>query len=96
MGRINKRDREGGGGKPQYVRGNDIPLKGTNLTVVARRQFFISPAWYCLIFLKSYEKFDGRCMWCAAQFLGVVNNVLYQTYIRVACFSVVLSSMKCL
>ena len=40
---------QGGGGKAdrtfQYVRGNYKPLKGTNLTVVARRHPFISPAW---------------------------------------------------
>ena len=37
--------RAGGGRAFQYVRGNYKPLKGTNLTVAARRHPFISPAW---------------------------------------------------
>ena len=35
----------GAGGTIKYVRVNDKSLKGTNLTVVARRHPFISPAW---------------------------------------------------
>ena len=46
---MNKRDRGrgrgGGGGTFQYVRGNYKSLKGTNLTIVARRHPFISSAW---------------------------------------------------
>ena len=50
MVRLNKRDRAGeGGGRGErafhYVRGDYKPLKGTNLTVAARRHPFISPAW---------------------------------------------------
>ena len=36
----------GAGGTLQYVRGKYYSLKGTNLTVVARRHPFISPAWH--------------------------------------------------
>ena len=45
---MNKRDRVegGGGGTLQYVRGKYYSLKGTNLTVVAIRHPFISPALY--------------------------------------------------
>ena len=49
---MNKRDpggKEGAGGTLEYVRGNYKSLKGTNLTIVARRHFFISPAWYYLL-----------------------------------------------
>ena len=39
----------GAGGTLHYVRGNYKSSKGTNLTIVARRHAFISPAWYCLV-----------------------------------------------
>ena len=48
-----KKEKKGGGmggGTLQYVRGYYKFSKGTNLTVVARRHPFISPAWYCLLF----------------------------------------------
>ena len=50
MGGLNKRDREkggggGGGGEFQYVRGISKSLKGTNLTVVARRHPYKISTW---------------------------------------------------
>ena len=84
MGRLNKRGIGGRGGRTggttQYVRGNNKPFKGTNLTVVEGMHQFISPAWYLVLFiiLADWMLLIAVVWYDTKQFLGVVynNNVL--------------------